>query len=136
MYLEHLTVALHSHSFIFFAFMLVQIFDYLSGAFGSDYAFLSSMSEYIVIGLLIWMPIYIFIMQKRVYKQGYLLTTLKFSLIGFSYLMLITFTFVAAMIWGVADMPFIVSITFDFFSGIKKQPIKGCFFWIIKSAID
>lgn len=105
LYLEHLTVALHSHSFIFFAFMLVQIFDYLSGAFGSDFSFLSEVTDYLAIGVLVWIPIYIFIMQKRVYKQGYFMTTLKYSLIGLSYLLLITFTFVAAMIWGVADMP-------------------------------
>lgn len=104
LYLEHLTVALHSHSFIFFSILLIELFDFLQSYFKDSYVIISDVSAFLATILLIWIPIYLFIMQKRVYKQGNLLTFIKFSVIGLSYLLMIFFTGTIAFIWGLASI--------------------------------
>jgi hypothetical protein len=37
------------------------------------------------------MPLYLWLMQKRVYGQGVVLTTLKYSVLGVCYLVLVAF---------------------------------------------
>ena len=105
LYLEHLTVALHSHSFIFLAFMVAECFDYLTDYSAANYPALKSTFDAATIALLIWLPVYLFIMQKRVYKQGYIMTTIKYSITGTLYLILLSVAFLTAFIWGVADLP-------------------------------
>ena len=41
--------------------------------------------------MLVWIPVYMLLSLKRVYRQGWGLTLAKFSAIGFSYLMVLTF---------------------------------------------
>ena len=103
LYLEHLTVALHSHSFIFFCILLLQLLDFAQSYFDKSFSFLSSVAAFLNTILLIWIPIYLFLMQKRIYKQGKFLTAIKYMLIGLSYTFLIMFTGIAAFIWGLAD---------------------------------
>lgn len=104
LYLEHLTVALHSHSFIFFSILLVELLDLAQSYSKDSYVIISDVSAFLVTILLIWIPIYLFIMQKRVYKQGNLLTLIKFSVIGVSYLLMIFITGTIAFIWGLASI--------------------------------
>lgn len=103
LYLEHLTVALHSHSYIFFCILLLQLFDFSQSYFDKNFSTIASIAAFFSTILLIWMPVYLFLMQKRVYKQGIALTTIKYLLIGFLYTNLIIFTGLAAFIWGLAD---------------------------------
>jgi hypothetical protein len=98
-YVEHLIHALHNHSFLFVIFILALLFDTLGGAFwlGS-----SKISQQILNGLsfalLCWIPIYLLISLKTVYRQNWFMTAFKFSLIGVSYLiLLITITALAAV---------------------------------------
>jgi len=48
------------------------------------------------------MPLYLLIMQKRVYRQGWILTTLKYTLLGTAYTVLIsigiTFTLLLSLV--------------------------------------
>jgi hypothetical protein len=104
LYLEHLTVALHSHSFIFLVILLMEILDYLQSLTSTTLPALSSTFNALSVVLLVWLPIYLFIMQKRVYRQGHLLTLLKFGIIGTSYIMLISFTSLVAFVWGLAEI--------------------------------
>ncbi|NQZ24060.1 MAG: DUF3667 domain-containing protein [Colwellia sp.] len=103
LYMEHLTVALHSHSFIFFTILLVELLDVFYEYSVTALPALSGTIEFIGNALMIWIPIYLFIMQKRVYKQGYFFTFLKYSFIGSAYMMLIGLTGVIAFIWGLTD---------------------------------
>ncbi len=100
LYLEHLTVALHSHSFIFIIVMLIELLNYIQDFVFSGISFVFS---FISVILLLWIPVYLFIMQKRIYRQGYLATTLKYILTGGCYSVLISFTAIVAFIWGLAD---------------------------------
>jgi hypothetical protein len=103
LYLEHLTVALHSHSFIFFSILLVEFLSYLQTTFTIGYPTLAGLSQTLSFMLIGWVPIYLFIMQKRVYRQGYLTTSVKYILIGFIYFLMIIFTAAIAFIWGLAS---------------------------------
>jgi hypothetical protein len=104
LYMEHLTVALHSHSFIFITILLVELLDIFYDYSEKSLPSLSGTIEFSMKALLIWMPIYLFMMQKRVYKQGYLFTSVKFVLIGSAYVFLIGLTGIIAFIWGLTDV--------------------------------
>lgn len=101
LYMEHLTVALHSHSFIFIASLLFEMLDLLEGYLEKSSPSLASFFGVVASGLLIWIPIYLFLMQKRVYKQGKFFTFVKFSIIGTIYSMMIVVTGLIAMVWGI-----------------------------------
>jgi len=100
LYMEHLTVALHSHSFIFISILLVQILDLLQKHLAVSSSGLAEFLDIVRSGLLLWIPIYLFLMQKKVYKQGYFLTLVKFSVIGTFYSILILITGLIAVVWG------------------------------------
>ncbi len=90
LYMEHLIIALHSHSFIFISLLLITLVVLAHGAVQERAHWL-----YAPLGLLIfvmcwWVPIYLFLMQKKVYKQGWFFTTLKFCVIGLCYTIMIT----------------------------------------------
>jgi len=104
LYMEHLTVALHSHSFIFFTVLLVELLDVFEDYSKKALPSITFTINMIAIALIVWVPIYLFIMQKRVYKQGYILTFIKYLFIGSAYMMLIGFTGVIAFIWGLTDI--------------------------------
>jgi len=103
LYMEHLTVALHSHSFIFLTVLIVQLsdslYDYVDGA----HTLLRGLLEYGSYAALIWLPMYLLLMQKRVYKQGWLLTLIKYQVISILYITLLSFTALIAFIWGLTD---------------------------------
>ncbi len=103
-YMEHLTVALHSHAFMFVVLMMMAMLSTLYENIYQTYPDAGDMVENIVVGLSIWVPIYLFIMQKRVYKQGYFFTFVKFGMIGFTYIMLLSFTAMVAFFWGLAQL--------------------------------
>ena len=56
-----------------------------------------------VVALAIWMPLYLLIMQKRVYGQGWTMTVLKYCILGFCYFVLLSlgaaFTLLASLVW-------------------------------------
>jgi hypothetical protein len=94
LYVEHLIVALHSHSFMFMSFLLLLGFSLLGGWL----PFLEATTSAISIAIAVWIPIYLFLMQKRVYAQGWIMTSLKYALIGWVYIFLITFGMVGALL--------------------------------------
>jgi hypothetical protein len=51
---------------------------------------LHSALGWVELALVLWMPLYLLIMQKRVYRQGWILTSLKYLLLGTAYTILIS----------------------------------------------
>jgi hypothetical protein len=49
-----------------------------------------------------WIPIYLLIMQKRVYRQGWPMTILKYWLIGSVYFWLLFLALLIAFLIGIA----------------------------------
>jgi len=91
LYMEHLLVALHSHAFLCLALLLmfgvVALQNWLAPKAGT----LHSVFNLLEAALWTWMPLYLLLMQKRVYGQGWLMTSLKYSLLGFCYVILLSF---------------------------------------------
>lgn len=85
-YLEHLVVALYSHSWLLLDLLAIGVLDLLGN-------WLKPHAEWASIGLgwlsaLLWwaMPVYLLLMQKRVYGQGWGKTLLKYLALGSLYL--------------------------------------------------
>lgn len=87
LYMEHLIVALHSHAFLCVCLLLLVGLDSLRGVLepGIVQAMLTGAERV----LLVWMPIYLFLTQKRVYGQGWFSATISFAFIGAAYGLLI-----------------------------------------------
>ena len=103
-YMEHLTVALHSHAFIFVNLLMLALLSKIHDLVAPSYPGPGEWVEYLIVGTVLWIPVYLYLMQKRVYKQGVLLTTFKFILIGHSYIALLSFTIMIAFLWGLAKL--------------------------------
>ena len=100
LYMEHLTVALHSHSFIFLNVLLIEVLDLLVSYAEKPFPMLAGIIKFFMVALIIWLPIYLFLMQKRVYNQGYFFTLVKFSVIGIIYFFMMLATGLIAFVWG------------------------------------
>lgn len=102
LYMEHLIVALHSHAFLCLAVISLIGLGSLEAGLGNP-AWLGVPLGLAEFAMVIWMPLYLLLMQKRIYGQGWPMTLLKFGALGFIHLMLLTFgvicTMVAAAIW-------------------------------------
>ena len=94
-YVEHLIFALHNHAFIFVMLIVMFLMSVFTGLLEPDEpGTVTQASEVIKTVILIWIPIYLLISLKRVYRQGWALTLAKYSAIGFSYMVLLGFTVV------------------------------------------
>jgi hypothetical protein len=100
LYMEHFIVALHSHAFLCFALLLILVLQGLAGVAPPWMHTPLLLSQ---IALSVWMPLYLLLMQKRVYGQGWIMTTIKYATIGMLYFVLLTFgivmTFFVKLIW-------------------------------------
>lgn len=97
LYIEHLIVALHSHSFLFFGFIGMLLLHGLAGWIPS----LAGGCNALILGGAAWMPLYLLLMQKRVYRQGWWMTLTKYAIVGTIYLFMITFALVGALLGSV-----------------------------------
>ena len=100
LYMEHLIVALHSHAFLCLSLLLVFAFTALGDALPA-----LATPAGLVEGLLFaWMPLYLLLMQKRVYAQGWTMTLLKYCVLGVCYVVLLSlgvaFTMLVSLVWA------------------------------------
>ncbi|MGH8086321.1 MAG: DUF3667 domain-containing protein [Lysobacter sp.] len=91
LYLEHLVVALYSHAFLLIALAAMFLLAALGGWLEPRLAWLAGIANFAVWAVGLWMPVYLLLMQKRVYAQGWPLTTIKYLVIGFVYIYLLAF---------------------------------------------
>jgi hypothetical protein len=98
LYMEHLIVALHSHAFLCLILLLQSLLSLLAGAVAAPDGFVDGVFDWIEALLWAWIPVYLLLSQKRVYGQGWIVTLLKFGVIGVAYWILLTFGVLAAVI--------------------------------------
>jgi hypothetical protein len=96
LYMEHLVVALHSHAFLCLVLLLQSLLALLAGAVATI-GWLAGVVGFAAGLLWAWIPVYLLLMQKRVYAQGWTMTLLKFGAIGFAYFFLLLFGGLAAV---------------------------------------
>ncbi len=100
LYMEHLIVALHNHSFLLMYILCIVVASQLGIWWGESMTWLQSVIDAINNLLWIVLPVYYFLSLKRVYQQGWRKTALKFCLLGFFYLFLLVFGLVMIFIIG------------------------------------
>jgi hypothetical protein len=89
LYMEHLVVALHSHAFICLVLLLQSLLSLLEGAVAAPDGALAGVFGFVEGVLWTWIPVYLLLMQKKVYGQGWIMTLLKFATIGMAYFFLL-----------------------------------------------
>ncbi len=95
LYMEHLVVALHSHAFISLTLLLVFALASLQGLAVAG-SFLHNLAGWSIGLLCAWVPVYLLLMQKRVYAQGWPMTLFKYGVVGTIYMVLLAFGVAAA----------------------------------------
>ena len=102
LYMEHLVVSLHSHAFLSLVLLLVFTCMGLQGLAGED-SMVATLLGWLIGMLVAWAPIYLLLMQKRVYGQGWPMTVLKYFALGTVYMTLLSFAIagaaVASLVW-------------------------------------
>jgi hypothetical protein len=102
-YMEHLIVALHSHSFLCAGLLLVLLLDALAG-WTAALSWVSVPLGWIEFAVIAWMPVYLLLMQKRVYGQGWLMTLLKYGVLGTCYFVLVTLGATLSLLVSLVNM--------------------------------
>ncbi len=103
LYMEHLIVALHSHSFVCFSILLLAGISALGDYVGTT-SMLHGPLRLASTCVLWWMPIYLLLAQKRVYGQGWIMTLIKYSIVGIAYTLLISVGIVFNMMLSLASL--------------------------------
>lgn len=101
LYMEHLIVALHSHAFIFLSILVFFALGALRGL--SPIAWLTVPVGLATAAVWIWLFVYLWLMQKRVYGQGWFFTTIKYWCVGICYTVLLSFSIGMAFLLSLAQ---------------------------------
>lgn len=88
LYTEHLVVALHGHAFLFMALSLLALAGIAGRSLGPDGATTTALRW--ASGLVaLWMPVYLFRMQRRVYGGGWRRSLVEYAVTGLGYAVLL-----------------------------------------------
>ena len=98
LYLEHLVVALYSHAFLCIALLAMFLLVGLDHWLAPQAPWTGSVIGLLEAALWVWMPLYLLLMQKRVYAQGWPMTVFKYLLLGGLYFMLVMFGMVFVVV--------------------------------------
>ncbi|MGL6290176.1 MAG: DUF3667 domain-containing protein [Silanimonas sp.] len=102
LYMEHLVAALHGHAFVCAMLLVLMALSAIESLLGSP-AWLAAPIGWLEWLALLWMPAYLWLHLKRVYRQGWLLTTINYALLGFAETLLLSVVaavaLIAALVW-------------------------------------
>jgi hypothetical protein len=102
LYMEHLIVALHSHAFLFLNLIVGIVLSMLAAWLVPHASWSGPIFRLLEWALAIWALVYLLLMQKRVYRQGWFLTSVKYFVVGWCYLWMLFFALLFAVILGMA----------------------------------
>lgn len=102
LFMEHLIVALHSHAFLFLSMILAIGLSLLGGGLAPYAAWTTPIFHLLELALGLWALAYLLIMQKRIYRQGWPLTVVKYLAIGWCYVWMLVGALLVALILGFA----------------------------------
>jgi len=90
-YMEHLIFSLHNHSFLFVSLTLILLANLAAALLvNQGFEIAAATAEWLAIAIGIWIPVYLLVSLRVVYQQSWFVTLGKFTLIGLSYLTLLT----------------------------------------------
>ena len=102
LYMEHLIVALHSHAFVFLSLIFITLAILLRSWARGAAPWLEMPLGWLIFVMCWWLPLYLLLTAKKVYKQGWIFTTLKFCVIGICYTVMISLGIAAAFMISLA----------------------------------
>lgn len=102
LYMEHVIVALHSHAFLFLSLIALTLLGFAKEPVRAHLALGGSAIGLVQFAIWVWMPAYLLLMQKRVYRQGWPMTIVKYWLIGSVYFWLLIFVVSVALLVGMS----------------------------------
>jgi hypothetical protein len=103
LYMEHLIVAMHSHAFLMLSMLVLVALAALRHLLVPHAGWLKIPLYLAVAAAWVWIFVYLWLMQKRVYRQGWFMTNLKYWTLGFCYTILMGFGFVFAVLISLTD---------------------------------
>ena len=103
LYLEHLVVALYSHVFLVLTILVQFLLVALDGALAAHSVWASRGINLLEFALWCWLPVYLLLMQKRIYGQGWLMTLVKYFVLGNLYFVLVAFAALYAVLAGLVS---------------------------------
>ncbi|RDJ00557.1 DUF3667 domain-containing protein [Dyella solisilvae] len=103
LYMEHLIVALHSHAFLFLTLLLGMLLYLLHGWVATHAAWSGGLFRVMGWALEIWSLLYLLLMQKRVYRQGWFMTLVKYGFLGWVYFTMVSVAVVCAAALGMTN---------------------------------
>lgn len=95
LYMEHLIVAMHSHAFLMLSMLVLLALGVLRHWLQPHAAWMTVPFYLFETAAWLWIFVYLWLMQKHVYGQGWWMTNLKYCSLGFCYtiLLMVGFTF-------------------------------------------
>lgn len=107
-YIEHLVLQVHNHAFLFLVMIALILLggmqNALAGTESAAGGFVASSMGWLSTLIKIWIPVYLFISIKRFYRQGWILTTLKFFILSIAYLVLFTLAISFTALIGILNL--------------------------------
>lgn len=101
MYMEHLMVAIHSHTFIYMGILVAVGLAWIAEHWPAGW----TNPWWVLMGLAIaWIPLNLFLTQKRVYRQRWWGAPIAFFTIGTLYLCLVSFTAIGALVASLVSL--------------------------------
>ena len=89
-YIEHLIFSLHNHAFLFVSLILILLANIGESQFTAySHSTAASAMTWVMVVLGSWIPLYMLISLRVVYRQNWLMTIAKFVMIGLSYMTLL-----------------------------------------------
>jgi hypothetical protein len=103
-YLEHLVVALYSHAWICMTVLVISLVSLAGDWLGAEPAWPGRIAGYINVVLFWSIPVYLLVMQKLVYGEGWRRTVLKFGVLGGTYAVIVTFAALLLILLSLAHV--------------------------------
>jgi hypothetical protein len=101
MYMEHLMVAIHSHTFIYMGILVAVTLSWIAERWPTGW----TNPWWMLMGFSIaWIPVNLFLTQKRVYRQRWWGAPIAFFVLGTLYLCLVGFTAVGALVASLVNL--------------------------------
>ncbi|HEY9112737.1 MAG TPA: DUF3667 domain-containing protein [Rhodanobacteraceae bacterium] len=98
LYMEHLIVAMHSHAFLMLSMLVLLVLRLLRAWFAPHGGWAALPFRLLETAAWIWIFVYLWLMQKRVYRQGWFMTNVKYWSLGLCYTIMAGFGFVFAVL--------------------------------------
>lgn len=99
-YVEHLLFVVHFHAFVFLVLSLQILASRAAGLLAGS----AAVTAVTVTAVSVYIPIYLYKAQRRVYRQGHFLTSLKFLVLLLSYFFGLSFIFLLTALFTAFSM--------------------------------